>query len=788
MMHHPQAFHFLDQAGLTKPLLQLQTDPSLFVASAANHLLARLLTFKQPATTSHTTQGNGLTVPPNTEEEELAVTMATSPGSGRSVTMEILKHLESSLESDSHTQVLQGLRLLALTLPELEAPLWGSVIRRVLRPLEGLVLEGRGGGVTQPLMDVLLATYRSGPCDSRLVSLMASMLNSQNPSDAALCAAATLRLKTCPPDLRQKAVAVLLGPLQMVTGITLLDRPNDRHADQQIDHRHADQQIDHRHTDQQIDHRHADQQIDHRHTDQQTDQQMDHRQTDEDNRQTDTDQDRQTEGRSSLSLLLDHLNQKPSCISLLCLCVSSTPYITDMESSASVILAVVSLLRICNGHSPSTESKAPIGCSKASTNLIGCSKVQRCGLDSLASLNTCSGAVELVVEVFHVLLQYLQNPDSDPTVLQKTYQAMLRWLSVSAEPSSLADLVNEDLLPVLRKRVCDVRWEVRDSTLEFLGQLCACEALACTVTPILLGALCDQESYVRASAISALARTLPLPLSGLQGEAGNHTQEEAVSQLLDILSQDSEGFARRAVVQFFISWLKTHPSSSSSSSSSSLRSVLSLGSTDLDWEVKVHTLELVDDLMEETLPGHQETELWLVELGVVTALLNGLFDCDRPVALKACSLLLRLRDMVCPRSLGKGAMTTDDATATVAKVTFDLRGQVWEREVTRKLQEKRGSDWVRESREVGCDRLNGNRVSDGTDGAGSEACDRVTGESVCEGSVTVCEVLWSLGLEERRSVLSQSSDHVQNSPLSLLQDILNATHTSHAEEVIVDCY
>ncbi|XP_052363794.1 BRCA1-associated ATM activator 1-like [Oncorhynchus keta] len=178
MMRHTQAFHFLDQAGLTKPLLQLQTDPSLFVASAANHLLARLLTFHQPATTSHTTQGNGLTVPPNKEEVELDVTMETSPGSGCSITMEILKHLESSLESDSHTQVLQGLRLLALTLPELEAPLRGSVIRRVLRSLEGLVREG---AVAQPLMDVLLATYRSGPCDSRLFSLMASMLNSQNP-------------------------------------------------------------------------------------------------------------------------------------------------------------------------------------------------------------------------------------------------------------------------------------------------------------------------------------------------------------------------------------------------------------------------------------------------------------------------------------------------------------------------------------------------------------------------------------------------------------------------------
>nr|XP_029509164.1 BRCA1-associated ATM activator 1-like [Oncorhynchus nerka] len=114
-----------------------------------------------------------------------------------------------------------------------------------------------------------------------------------------------------------------------------------------------------------------------------------------------------------------------------------------MESSAAVILAVVSLLRICNGHSPSPESKAAIGCSKASTNLIGCSKVQRCCLDSLASLSTCPGAVERVAEVFHVLVQNLQNPESDPTVLQKNYQAMLRWLRVSPEPNSLADLVTE---------------------------------------------------------------------------------------------------------------------------------------------------------------------------------------------------------------------------------------------------------------------------------------------------------------------------------------------------------
>lgn len=81
-----------------------------------------------------------------------------------------------------------------------------------------------------------------------------------------------------------------------------------------------------------------------------------------------------------------------------------------------------------------------------------------------------------------------------------------------------------DLVEVVKKRACDMRWEVRDSTVEFLGHLAgvpvllksaaevcdASEALlggSCTA-PLLKEALHDSESYVRASAISALARTL----------------------------------------------------------------------------------------------------------------------------------------------------------------------------------------------------------------------------------------------------------------------------------------
>lgn len=75
-----------------------------------------------------------------------------------------------------------------------------------------------------------------------------------------------------------------------------------------------------------------------------------------------------------------------------------------------------------------------------------------------------------------------------------------------------------DLTAVVGKRACDMRWEVRDSTVEFLGHLAeergsagASEAMLsrCWIRSLLKVALLDVESYVRASAIDALAGTVP---------------------------------------------------------------------------------------------------------------------------------------------------------------------------------------------------------------------------------------------------------------------------------------
>lgn len=255
-----------------------------------------------------------------------------------------------------------------------------------------------------------------------------------------------------------------------------------------------------------------------------------------------------------------------------------------------------------------------------------------------------------------------------------------------------------------------------------------------------------------------------------------------------------------------------------------VRSVLSQGSVDLDWEVKVHTLELAELLLDVAFSGRSgyrkssavhralphpcgvvsdqayslhthsgalaegvESDLAgtlnnLVEQGVVSALLSGLVDCDRPVGLKACRLLITLRETVCPPSLG----ALDAAMATVVRVSCELPSWGWGPEIRKILGMKR-SDRAREA-DIAAQR--GFEVD-------SEDCG-VLKEGASEGGdgviVSVCEALRSLGLEERLDVLTQSSDHVHNSPLSLLQDILTAsaahTHpdTQPGQEVIVDCY
>ncbi|CAL8330890.1 unnamed protein product [Lota lota] len=791
MLQHSSALHFLVETDFTKVLLQLQTDTSLFVAAAANDVLAHILVHQSQLSEKFVDMERkekssiGKTVAMDADIQHLALTLGSS-NDYATVIMAILEHLKASLVSKENKechQTLQGLRLLILVFGQARAPLLGILLKTVSEPLEALVAEGQSQ-LHLLLLDVLLTAYRSRDPDldnpdstQPGSSLISHMLDTYKPPELIHAGAALLRRDHRDLSHKAKAAGLLLLPLEMITGLTL---PGTQSAAEQ---------------------------------------------------------------RSSLAELM---NSKTPCVSLLCVCLTHATLLTCTPPDVlpcpigSLVTVILSLLRICSGHA----TLSPIGSAKAYRNLIGCGKVQRCSLEALTALAESPGAAERMSEVFSVLIEYLDNPDSEPTVLHKSYQTLLKWISVKPDPSSsIRDTLGHDLLTVVRKRVCDVRWEVRDSTVEFMGELaalslskesaqCASEnALVCSFTPHLVEALQDPESYVRASAITALAQTFTL--SWQQGAPPS--PEQVVKRLLDILSGDTEGFPRRAVIRYFTSWFSlwsqnapepppTQPHSSSSPLllTSSVGSVLSLGSADLDWEVKVHTLDLARLLVHRALSprnasssgsdtaspqqqppypyavtgprashapqpqagaqwagsaGHGEADLdgalaSLVEQGVVPVLLSGLFDCDRPVALKACSLLMDLRDAVCPPPTDTDHTSAAPSTA-VATVTCELQGCSWGKEVEALL----------ESAGV---------IANRSKGANSKSFDWTRDKEEEAGvSVRVCDVLRVLDLDERLSVLTQSSDHVQNSPLSLLQDILSIGDIRadpNSQEVIVDCY
>ncbi|XP_068177744.1 BRCA1-associated ATM activator 1 isoform X2 [Antennarius striatus] len=720
-LQHPKALRFFVKSEFIEPLLQLHTDPSLFVASAVNQTLVHILLSFQPDSPAGCHGVNG-------DDDSCTQTSIRAD-----MFVAISAYLKESLVPTANTELqrsLQTLRLLAQLLAQARPPLRDELLQTVSDTLEELVTAGYSR-LTLPMMDVILAAYSCGTDerfpDRRVDRLLTSMLNLDDPSDLIHAAAACLCRGLRHPPHASQAVRILLLPLEMTSGQTLLEACGD------------------------------------------------------DERR-----------RSSI---MAHLKRKSSCISMLCVCLMNLQQITLMPPDFLpcppdvIVAAVLSLLKICRGVSSSS------GSSEVCRNIIGSVKVQKCALMALSS---SAGLKEKTSDVLTVLIGYLDDPDSDPTVLHKSYQAFVKWTAVLTDACLITNQLRLDLLRVVRKRVCDMRWEVRDSTVEFLGHLAdvrlppnpaqnahdASEALlgnSCTA-PLIRKALEDAEGYVRASAVSALVRTLEP--SWQQGAALSAQETETVDQLLEILSQDTEGFSRRAVVRYFTSWFSSCPSPPPPLLMECVRTVLSLGSADLDWEVKVHTLELAELLLDDALQGHAEPSEplrtsshpygvvsdrvhtphthsdapaggveWdaagvlsdLVEGGVVSALLSGLVDCDRPVGLKACRLLMRLRDAIRPLSLGR-----PDASG----VTCKLPAGGWGREIRRILGTKRS----------------------------------------CEGSGAAAglqEVLACLDLDERLDVLTRSSDHVHNSPLSLLQDILS-THsdpdTQGGQEVISDCY
>ncbi|XP_023670670.2 BRCA1-associated ATM activator 1 isoform X2 [Paramormyrops kingsleyae] len=727
MLQHWKAMHFLFENGFIKVILHLQLDRSLFVASAANRLLAGILSF--PGLSDRLPLiGEGATI--DQRGERKVCEDCDSPVYTDGI-MEIVQHVEASLTSGNPMHIQRSLNLIASSLaqcpPHVRDTFWQGTVG-TLEALKG----NDGNSLIQPFLETLHAASRTPLLSSgnpSITTLMEDMLCTLNPKVAIPFAKGVIHMESCPQSLKKKAMVVILQPLGRV-GMLADPKQEPSGLLKDCDFPHVAWEED--------------------------------------------------------------LTQTSSYVSVLCLSLTSAAELL-LESSceelcvSSVVLSVIAVLKVCQGSSFSSSA------GRAVRKLIGCTRVQKCALDTLSSLNKCSGVNRYVGELFSVLLSYLENPDSDPTVFKKALQAALNWLCTCSQSSAAGLFLNQggktfidscedhlvldcrsvvsesltvtifihvpscsDLFPLLKKRFCDVRWEMRDSSLEFFTQLTLQfkddasyrgSLSNSGLIDSLMALLTDPESYVRASAISALGQT-----AHIIGQ-----EEDLSARFLDILAQDTEGFARRAVIKIFSIWLK-HPNQDLCKSlEKHLSKVLRLGSNDLDWEVKIHTLELAQILIDQTLEDSGRSSCPYVSVipaphvkrAEMTAafhnlhhhklfdvLFSGLLDCDRPVARKACTILLYL----------KGVLTgnTDTSDNTVA---FDLQGCRWGQEMVKR-------------------------------------CFSAASDSAMH--VNIVELLSTLDLEEMKQALDQRSDHLENSPRSLLQDILASSHTP--EDNIVDCY
>ncbi|XP_070316621.1 BRCA1-associated ATM activator 1 isoform X2 [Odocoileus virginianus] len=472
------------------------------------------------------------------------------------------------------------------------------------------------------------------------------------------------------------------------------------------------------------------------------------------------------EGAAGDPMAVDMLPpSKSACVGLLCSTLAHLELLQPLPQrpspwpQAPLLAAAVTILRFCNGSAaPSSE----VG-GRLCAMLVGCVRVQRAALDFLGVLSQGLGPRELVTQVFAVLLEYLMSPDSSPTVLKKAFQATLRWLLSSAVPPGCCDLepraqlVLRELLAVLQKRLCSPCWEVRDSGLEFLtqmtrrwgGQAGFRQTLLASEVPKLASQLLqDPESYVRASAVAAAGQLSSQGLlaapSSPEHPAGPQTPLE---ELLLVLTTDSEGFPRRAAMRVFTEWLRDGHMAVAEDRERFMARVLQAASGDLDWEVRVQGLELALIFLQQLLgarspgaapPGALAQALRaLCRVQLFEFAFRSLFDCDRPVAQKSCDLLLFLRAKAAPSSSPQEAGDSPD----VAPVEAAL--QRWR--------------------------------------AGEQG--QPLGELAPE---AVLAVLRSMDLEALRDTLAESSDHVERSPQSLLQDVLAAVGVLGDNEA--DCY
>ncbi|NXE89288.1 BRAT1 protein, partial [Menura novaehollandiae] len=707
MVHHQPALHFLCTMGGMDVIFALQGDPSLFVASAASQLLVHMLTFSL--------------------ESETSKPLSTKDCDWPACAQMIIKHIEESLQSSSASHIEQSLKLLTSLFGSCFGSCyaaWTEVLwLDIANQIESFLLEDTVKA-QHVLANLLLNVARSPVfcgTEGSFWALVTSALEHLTPLQAGPLAVGLLKLCKCPQDVRIQALTVLLQPMDCIL----------RAASQPLEYAGL----------------------------------LD-------------------ESVSDPVTVESLLSSKTSCAGLLCQTLAHLEKLLSLKHlrvdlpCVSLLRSLMTILQFCNGFLSPTS---PLG-STISRNLINCFRVQKSALDVLAALSEKKGCDTLIGSLFDVLLAYLQSPNTSPTVLKKTFQATSKWLvhlqelSCSNSQWQQTEKILEDVFLVLQKRLCSPCWEVRDSSLEFLTAMVKClrdqkefrqSLLSSEVLRLTENLLEDPESYVRASAVTAVGHlaliTYCAPESPVIGNPYN--KENTVAKLQEILSTDSEGFPRRAVISIFTKWLR-EGSGQLEDTEQFVSRVIQTVEHDLDWEVRLGGLELVEVFCSQTIcqlspcpyapvssavssPTPQNELLQVFcRAKLFGFLFRSLCDCDKPVGQRACDVLIGLRGHFYPMSTLENPQEIEDSPAG------------------------RGIAWLQRTLRQGS--LAQNFPTDGGDGVDFQDPE------------SMMLALGAIDLLELHDELNKSSNHVEESPQSLLQDILATMGTIEDNEV--DCY
>ncbi|KAM6423708.1 integrator complex assembly factor BRAT1 [Liasis olivaceus] len=712
MLQHYSAFQFLCNSGALDVIFALQGDPSLFIAAGANRLLARVLIFSV--------------------ESEPSRLLSSKDCDWPACAQMMVARVEDALKSRSSSRVQHSLKLLT-TLFEHNQDAWTEILWSRVAETVGALLTEEPVQAGHLLVDLFLSMARSPAfsChECSLWKLVALALKNISLVQVGPLARGLLKLETCPQAVKAQSLTVLLQPMGCILRASShrFEFPGEL-----LSHHIASL----------------------------------------------------TPDASSVESLL---STRSSCASLLCQTMAHLEEIQELACLAvefphkSLLCSVVTLLQFCAGLAvPSSSFGATVG-----NILIGCFRVQRAALSLLGALSRWAASVhgKEMLHVFDVLLAYLRSPESRPVILKKALQGILKWLLSALDPSvSLADFQQHrqflrDTVQVLQKHMCSPSWEVRDSALEFLslamkhlrGQDWFWQELLSSEVPMLLeGLLDDAESYVRASAVKTLGHFSLIAHTGseipVSKNNGSAKEVSVGARFLEILSSDSEGFPRRAVISVFIDWLKEGHPEVLAVPEEFVSQALQAVDGDLDWEVKISALELVDIFIAQTfrrfglqesstsagsflarLPVHLPDLLQIFcQTKMFAFLFRALQDCDRPVALKACEVLLALKSNICKD----------------------------------KCLEQQKSSPLGDAAQL----------KEGPTGTPSSLLSLPVGEAAeksCKDPERLQLILESMDLERLQRTLDVSSDYLERSPQSLLQDILSAA--GNAEENKADCY